>query len=159
MTNQRRRVDERKEEMSSLRSGASGSSGTQASSSSLSSSSLTSPSMTTRSQSSNNNGSSNSSSSSNKSKTMNTLSLLDVDHHHVGRRSGGDRHLTCSVTGSSSDLKIGGGAGGYSLEPKTPNDKLNTPRTVTMHNTFFPSSPAPLVENDIGMSFNFIQNF
>lgn len=154
MTNQKGRVDEREREMSSLRSGASGSSGTQ---SSLSSSSLTSPSMTTRSQSSNNNGSS----SSNKSKTMNTLSLLDVDHHHVGRRGGGDRHLTCSVTGSSSDLKIGGGsgAGGYSLEPKTPNDKLNTPRTVTMHNTFFPSSPAPLVENDIGMSFNFIQNF
>lgn len=82
-------------------------------------------------------------------RTMNSLSLLGVnDHHHYGRR--GDKHLTFNVTSSSSDLKI---AGSYLHEPKTPNDKLNTPRTVTVPNTFFPPSPTPFVDNDIGIEF------
>lgn len=124
-------------------------------SSSSSSSGSTTPTLLNLRSASNNSGPN---ASRSRTTNMNSLSLLNVDHIHnsggsLGRRDRGgggergERHLTFSVVSSSSDLKL---SSSYLQDPKTPNDKLNTPRTVTVSTTFFPPSPTPFVDNDMG---------
>jgi hypothetical protein len=97
--------------------------------------------------------------------SMEASSSSQGNHHtKLSKSSSSDKHISFNLNnnivigssssgsdgtrnGSSNDPKLAS----FVQEPTTPNDKIDTPRTVTVKNSFpFPPiSPPPIVDSDI----------